>query len=88
MHVVGIISMTLFAFCYIPQIISIIRTKNVSGISLWLWIIIVIAYIAALLYAIWLKALILIIGYIVGLTLSFVILVLVVYHGKYGKTRS
>jgi len=77
--------MTLFAICYIPQILDILKTGNVSGISLWLWIIIVAAYIAALIYAIWLKTFILIVGYAFGLTLSSVILVLVVYYGKHGK---
>ncbi|PIU42458.1 MAG: hypothetical protein COS99_00145, partial [Candidatus Omnitrophica bacterium CG07_land_8_20_14_0_80_42_15] len=44
MRVLGVISTLLFTFCFIPQIIAILKTKNVSGISLWLWVFVVLGY--------------------------------------------
>jgi len=82
MKILGIISMLLFAFCFIPQIVSIVRTKNVSGISLWLWIMVVTGYAAGLIYATDLKDLIVIATYWIGFILSSLTLGLVVYYKR------
>jgi len=80
MHTLGVISMILFTSCYIPQIIAIIRTKNVSGISTCLWVMVVIGFITGLFYVIWLKTPVLTISYILGLFLSLTTLFLVIYY--------
>lgn len=85
MEILGIISLLLFAFCFVPQIIAIIRTKNVSGLSLWLWIMVVLGHACGLIYVIYLKDVIIIISYSIGLVLSFTTLVLIIYHRYCGK---
>lgn len=80
MQIFGIISATLFALCFIPQIVAILKTKNVSGISVGLWIILIGGYITGLIYVIGLKEVILIISYSVGLVLALWSLGLIVYY--------
>ena len=79
MRLFGIVSMLLFTLCFVPQIIAILKTKNVSGISLWLWIMVVIGYVTGLFYVMSLKAPILIATYSIGLILSLSTLILVIY---------
>lgn len=80
MHILGIISMLLFAFCFIPQIIAILKTKNVSGISLWLWIMVVTGYATGLVYTIYIKDPIVIATYLIGLILSLITMILVIRY--------
>ena len=82
MHIFGIISAALFTFCFIPQIIAIIKTKETAGISLWLWKILIVAHILGLFYVISLKSAILITSYSIGLVFSIVTLALVIYYRK------
>ncbi len=82
MHALGIISMILFTACYIPQIIVIIRTKNVSGISTWLWIMVMGGFIFGIFYVIWREEPVLVVSYSIGFILSLITLTLVVYHRK------
>ncbi|NQS88975.1 hypothetical protein HQ584_04215 [Patescibacteria group bacterium] len=81
MHIIGIISATLFTFCFIPQIIAIMKTKETAGISLWLWIIVVFAHASGLIYVISLKSAILMVSYSIGLVLSSITLILVIRYG-------
>ena len=83
MYIFGIISMLLFTFCFIPQIVRILKTKNVSGLSLWAWIMVVAGYTAGLFYVASLRVPILIASYSLGLILSLLTLILVTYY----KTR-
>ena len=85
MHNLGIISMCLFTLCFIPQIITILRTKNVSGISLGLWMMVVGGYVFGLLYVTGLKVKILILSYSVGLTLSMITAALVIFFRNKSK---
>jgi len=71
--------MLLFTFCFIPQIIAILKTKNVSGLSLSLWVMVVSGHAAGLVYAVWLKVPILIATYLIGFTLALWTLGLVIY---------
>ena len=80
MKILGIISMVLFAFCYIPQIVTLLREKTAAGVSLLLWIMSVTAYSTGMVYVISLGAPILILTYSIGLTLSSTILILVIYY--------
>jgi len=79
MHTLGVISMVLFTSCFIPQIIAILKTGNVSGISVWLWIMVVLGYITGLFYVIWREEPILAISYAIGLILALLTLALVLY---------
>lgn len=81
----GIISLILFTTCYIPQIIVILRAENISGISVWLWIMVVAGYMAGFFYVIWLKEPVLVINYAIGFMLALITLFLVVYHKKQKK---
>jgi len=80
MRTLGIISTILFTSCYVPQIISILKTKNVSGISTGMWVIVVSGFTTGLFYVLWLEAHVLIISYILGFFLSLWTLVLVLYY--------
>ena len=80
MYIFGIMSMLLFTFCFIPQIVRILKTKNVSGLSFWSWIMVVTGHAAGLLYTAWLKVPILITTYSIGFSLSLWILILLVYY--------
>lgn len=39
-----------FLVCYIPQIYKIIKTKNVEGISLWMFFLTILGYIFQIMY--------------------------------------
>lgn len=80
MHILGIISMLLFSLCFIPQIIAIVRTKNVSGISLWLWVMVVAGYATGLVYMIYVRDPIVIATYLIGLILALLTLSLVIRY--------
>ena len=82
MHMLGVISMILFVTCYIPQIVAILKTKCVAGISVGMWTLCVIGCILGLIYVIWLKAIIIIINYIISLILSLWTLALIFYYRK------
>ena len=84
-RVLGIISLILFTTCYIPQIIVILRTENISGISVWLWIMVVVGYATGLCYVIWLKEPVLVVNYALGFILALTTLFLVAYHRKQKK---
>lgn len=82
MHILGLISMVLFSFAFVPQIIAILSTKNVSGISLWLWIMVVSGYITGLVYMLHIKDPIAIVTYLVGLFLASITTSLVIYYRR------
>ncbi|MFC1666539.1 lipid-A-disaccharide synthase N-terminal domain-containing protein [Candidatus Omnitrophota bacterium] len=77
MYIFGVISVVLFTFCFVPQIISIIKTKNVSGLSVGLWIMVVAGHGTGLVYVMLLKDLILISSYSIGFISSLLILLLI-----------
>ncbi|MFC1570860.1 SemiSWEET family sugar transporter [Candidatus Omnitrophota bacterium] len=82
MHILGLISAALFTTCFLPQIIKILRTKNVSGISRTLWIMIIAGYVTGLIYVIHLDTPILIVSYSVGLLFSLITASLVFYFSR------
>ena len=81
-HAIGIISMILFTSCFIPQIIAILKTGNVSGISVWLWIMVVGGYITGLFYVIRRKEPVLAVSYAIGLVLALFTLALVFHYKR------
>lgn len=74
MKIFGIISMVLFAVCFIPQIMRTYRTRIVSGISPVLWIMVVFGHLTGLIYTLYLKDGILVASYSIGLVLSSIVL--------------
>ena len=80
MKILGIISMILFTSCYIPQIIAILKTKDVRGISLGLWVMLIAGYVTGLCFVISLKDYILVSTYSVGLVLALWAFGLIVYY--------
>lgn len=62
----GWIGTILFILCYIPQILNTYRTKDVTGISLGMWLVQWLAYTSCLIYAICLKSFPLMFGYSMG----------------------
>lgn len=80
MRLFGLISVLLFTFCFIPQIFCILKTKNVAGLSLWLWIMIVGGHICGLIYVIDIRDLILIASYSFGFIMSLLTLILIIYY--------
>ena len=74
MEIFGIISMCLFVFCFVPQIILTFKSKNVSGVSPGLWTMVVLGYFTGLIYTASLKDVVLITTYLLGLILSSVVL--------------
>ena len=74
MKIFGIISMGLFAGCFLPQIRLTFKTKNVSGISPGLWIMVVAGYLTGLIYTVDVGDVVLILTYSIGLILSATVL--------------
>ncbi len=88
MHVFGIISTILFSFCFVPQVVKILRTKEVLGISVVMWWVVAIAHLTGFLYVVSLKEIILIISYGTGLVFSTSTLVLVIYYRKVANSST
>ena len=84
MRVLGIISLLFFTSCYIPQIIAILKTKDVRGISVGLWVLLIAGYVTGLCYVISLRDYILVTTYSVGLILALWVFGLIVYYKKQG----
>lgn len=72
--------MGLFVTCFIPQIIFLLKTKIIAGISISLWVMVVVGYLTGLIYVISLKDMILIGTYSVGLILSGITLWLILFY--------
>ncbi len=45
------LSSSLFAVCFIPQIYTTVRYKNVEGINPWMWILLLLAYGTGLIFS-------------------------------------
>lgn len=50
-QLLGWIATILFTICYVPQIVKTIRTRNIDGVSIWMFIVQFIGNIIALVYA-------------------------------------
>ncbi|MFC1666345.1 lipid-A-disaccharide synthase N-terminal domain-containing protein [Candidatus Omnitrophota bacterium] len=70
MKIFALTSMVLFTLCFIPQIILTYRSKNASGLSPVLWIMVVLGHLTGLIYMIHLRDMILIATYFIGLISS------------------
>ena len=82
-QILGWIATILFSIMLIPQIIKTIKTRDTKGVSLFLFIIYLIANIIALIYAFMINQSPLIIKYIIGIiTTIFYIIVYSIYFRK------
>jgi lipid-A-disaccharide synthase-like uncharacterized protein len=81
-RILGIISIGFFTFSFIPQIITTLKTKNVVGISVWLWVMITAGHVAGLIYVFSLREPLLIGSYAIGLMLSLLTLGITVRYKK------
>lgn len=67
METLGYISALCFFIGYIPQLVRTYRLKSVDDISLWMWVITLLAYASGLSYGIYLNKNALILSYTLGL---------------------
>lgn len=83
-EILGWIQMTLFSLVTTPQIIKTIKTKNIEGVSILAYFIIVIANIIALWYALLINQNPLKVKYILGLSTA---LAYIFTYFKYRKNK-
>jgi len=69
------ISSSLFAICFIPQLYTTIKHKNVEGMNPWMWIILGVAYGTGLIFSLgtWQPPLVLNFGF--GFVISIIMLI-------------
>lgn len=72
---------------YIPQIVKIIKTKCAEDISIYTWVIWILAFSCGTAYSIILGRWELIVAYISELLLSIIILYLTILYGKNNKVK-
>lgn len=82
MKIFGIASMLLFVLCFLPQIVKTVKTRDVSGLSLGLWIMVVTGYLTGLIYVCSVRDGVLIATYFAGLWLSVIELGLIFFYKK------
>lgn len=72
----GILACVLFGLTYFPQLIRSYKRKSVGDISIWSWLLQVVAYCCGIMYGLYLHQLTLLLGYSWGLlcTIAFVIM--------------
>lgn len=84
-QILGWIATFLFSVMLIPQIIKTIRSKDTSGVSLFLFIIYLVANIIALLYAVLIDQQPLILKYIIAIITSIIYLCVFGFYYKKQK---
>jgi len=87
-QILGWIATFLFSIMIVPQMIKTIKEKNVNGVSLFLFIIYLIANIFALIYAYLILQPPLIFKYVVAIGTTLVYLILFSYYYKIQKKLS
>src|SRR3989344_1977805 len=81
-QVLGWIATFLFSIMIVPQMIKTIREKNVNGVSIFLFVIFLIANIFALIYALLIVQPPLIFKYIVAIGTTIIYLIIFSYYYK------
>ncbi len=82
MEIVGWAGFALTQIFYIPQTIKILRSRDVSGLSLSSWFILAIALLCYLIYSIYRDDLVFIVGNAAGMTQSLLMIALILKFGK------
>ena len=78
----GITGLALIQICYLPQLIRIIQTRQVEGISPLMYVSLVIGLTCYLIYSIKIKDWVYIVSNVISLISSATILVLVLIYGR------
>ena len=82
MEIVGWAGFALTQCFYIPQIIKILRSHDVSGLALPSWFILAIALLCYLIYSIWRHDLVFTVGNAAGMVQSLFMIVLIMRYRK------
>lgn len=82
MEIAGWAGFALTQIFYIPQIIKILRSHDVSGLALPSWFILAIALICYLIYSIWRHDLVFTVGNAAGTVQSLSMIALMLKYGK------
>ena len=82
MEIAGWAGFALTQIFYIPQIIKILRSHDVSGLALPSWFILAIALLCYLIYSVWRHDLVFTVGNAAGMVQSLVMIVLMLRYRK------
>jgi len=82
MEIVGWAGFALTQCFYIPQIIKILRSHDVSGLALPSWFILAIALLCYLIYSVWRHDLVFTVGNAAGMVQSLFMIVLIMRYRK------
>jgi uncharacterized protein with PQ loop repeat len=82
MEIVGWAGFALTQIFYIPQIIKIVRSHDISGLALPSWFILTIALLCYLIYSVWRHDLVFTVGNAAGMVQSISMIVLIMRYGK------
>jgi MtN3 and saliva related transmembrane protein len=89
MEIVGWAGFALTQIFYIPQIVKILRNRDVSGLALPSWFILAIALLLYLVYSVWRHDLVFIVGNAAGMVQSFIMIALILkYRGSQAIKQS
>ncbi len=88
MEIVGWAGFALTQCFYIPQIIKILKNRDVSGLALPSWFILAIALLSYLIYSISRHDIVFIAGNAAGLTQSLFMIALILKYGKKGTIKT
>jgi MtN3 and saliva related transmembrane protein len=87
MELFGYISAICFFIGYIPQLWRTYRLKSVDDISMWMWLVTLLAYVSGLIYGFQLNKLPLIISYLLGISCVVTMLSMYFTYRDVGKDR-
>jgi len=88
MEIVGWAGFALTQIFYIPQIIKIVRSHDVSGLALPSWFILTVSLLCYLFYSIWRHDLVFTVGNAAGTVQSISMIALIMRFGKKEATKA
>ena len=88
MEIAGWAGFALTQIFYIPQIIKILRSHDVSGLALPSWFILAIALICYLVYSIWRHDIVFTVGNAAGTVQSLFMIALMLKYGKSQRMKA
>jgi uncharacterized protein with PQ loop repeat len=88
MEIVGWAGFALTQIFYIPQIVKIVRSHNVTGLALPSWFILTVALLCYLIYSVWRHDLVFTVGNAAGMVQSLSMIVLIMRYRKSQVVRA
>jgi MtN3 and saliva related transmembrane protein len=82
MEIVGWAGFALTQIFYIPQIVKILRNRDVSGLALPSWFILAVALLLYLVYSVWRHDLVFTVGNAAGMVQSFIMIALILKYRR------